>query len=166
MRGDTLTEDRATRVFGPVDLRDGAGLQRGRRRQGLKSALTGWGFVAPATLIILGLSIFPAVWAFILSLQSWDGFSQPTWVGSANYSQLVSDADFWNAVRNTVGYTILFVPASVLLGLFLAVALNRQIRGIGFYRTAIFVPFVASAASTGILSTYLFSPSSASSTTC
>ncbi|MGP9504343.1 carbohydrate ABC transporter permease [Specibacter sp. AOP5-B1-6] len=124
----------------------------------MKSALTGWGFVAPATLIILGLSIFPAVWAFILSLQSWDGFSQPTWVGSANYSQLVSDADFWNAVRNTVGYTILFVPASVLLGLFLAVALNRQIRGIGFYRTAIFVPFVASAASTGILSTYLFSP--------
>jgi multiple sugar transport system permease protein len=120
--------------------------------------MTGWGFVAPATIIILGLSIFPAVWAFILSLQSWDGFSEATFVGGANYAQLVSDADFWNAVGNTFGYTILFVPASVLLGLFLAVALNRRIRWMGFYRTAIFVPFVASAASTGILSTYLFSP--------
>src|SRR3954471_3554306 len=102
--------------------------RRVRRARSLKSALTGWSFVAPATIIILGLSIFPAVWAFILSLQSWDGFSEATFVGGANYAQLVSDADFWNAVGNTFGYTILFVPASVLLGLFLAVALNRRIR--------------------------------------
>jgi multiple sugar transport system permease protein len=123
-----------------------------------KSTLTGWGFVAPAMVIILGLSIFPAGWAFLLSFQSWDGFSQATFVGGANYATLITDADFWTAVRNTFGYTALFVPASVLLGLFLAVALNRRIRLMGFYRTAIFVPFVASAASTGILSTYLFSP--------
>lgn len=120
--------------------------------------LTGWGFVAPATLIILGLSIFPAAWAFLLSMQKWDGFSEATFVGGANYAKLVSDDEFWGAVWNTIGYTVLFVPASVLFGLFLAVALNRNIRGIGFYRTAIFVPFVASAAATGILSTYLFSP--------
>lgn len=132
--------------------------RRDRRRQGLTAALTGWGFVAPATVIILGLSIFPALWAFVLSFQSWDGFSQATWVGGQNYADLMSDADFGNAVLNTVGFTLLFVPASVLLGLFLAVALNRRIRWMGFYRTAIFVPFVASAASTGILSTYLFSP--------
>ncbi|MFF9564610.1 carbohydrate ABC transporter permease [Leifsonia sp. NPDC014704] len=125
---------------------------------GWKASLTGWGFVAPATVIILGLSIFPALWAFVLSLQSWDGFSEPTWVGADNYTALMSDADFGNSVLNTVGFTLLFVPASVLLGLFLAVALNRRIRWMGFYRTAIFVPFVASAASTGILSTYLFSP--------
>ncbi|KQX08551.1 ABC transporter permease [Leifsonia sp. Root1293] len=129
-----------------------------RRRQGRRAMLTGWGFVAPATLIILGLSIFPAAWAFLLSMQKWDGFSEATFVGGANYAKLVSDDEFWGAVWNTIGYTVLFVPASVLFGLFLAVALNRNIRGIGFYRTAIFVPFVASAAATGILSTYLFSP--------
>lgn len=132
--------------------------RRVRRRQGMKAAITGWGFVAPATIIVLGLSIFPAAWAFILSLQSWDGFSEPAFVGGANYGQLVSDADFWNAAGSTLTFTLLFVPASVLSGLFLAVALNRRIRLIGFYRTAVFVPFVASAASTGILSTYLFSP--------
>jgi len=137
---------------------DAARKRRIRRALKRKSSLTGWGFVAPATVIILGLSIFPAGWAFVLSFQSWDGFSQATFVGGANYSQLITDADFWTAVRNTFGYTILFVPASVLLGLFLAVALNRRIRLMGFYRTAIFVPFVASAASTGILATYLFSP--------
>ena len=109
-------------------------------------------------VIILGLSIFPAVWAFILSLQKWNGFAPPKFVGGNNYGKLLSDEEFWAAVSHTGLYVVLFVPASVLLGLFLAVALNRDIALIGLYRTAIFVPFVASAAATGILSTYLFSP--------
>lgn len=118
----------------------------------------GWTFVGPATLIVVGLSIFPAVWAFILSLQEWDGFSDATFVGGDNYARLASDPEFLDSVMHTLFYTVLFVPSSVLAGLFLAVALNRRIRFIGIYRTAIFVPFVASAAATGILATYLFSP--------
>jgi multiple sugar transport system permease protein len=129
-----------------------------RRRRTVRDTVTGWGFVGPGTVIILGLSIFPALWALWLSLEKWDGFSQATFVGAGNYQKLITDEDFWAAVRNTGLYTVLFVPASVLLGLFLAVALNRKIRFIGVYRTAIFVPFVASAAATGILATYLFSP--------
>jgi multiple sugar transport system permease protein len=130
----------------------------GARRKALRRAGLGWSFVAPATIIVLGLSIFPAVWAFILSLQKWNGFSAATWVGFQNYVTLFADPDMWASVAHTALYTVLFVPASILLGLFLAVALNRKIRFIGVYRTAIFVPFVASAAATGILSTYLFSP--------
>ncbi|MBX3195497.1 MAG: sugar ABC transporter permease [Schumannella sp.] len=129
---------------------------RGRRRA--RSSLTGWLFVAPATIIVLGLSIFPAGWALLLSFQKWDGFSEAKFVGPDNYARLTTDGDFFEAVLHTGLYTALFVPMSVLAGLFLAVALNRRIRFIGFYRTAIFVPFVASAAATGILSTYLFNP--------
>ena len=131
---------------------------RARRRRSLRENLEGWGFVGPALVIILGLSIFPAVWAFFLSLQEWDGFSDPVNVGLGNYATMVSDADLRAALVHTLVYTALFVPSSVFLGLFLAVALNRRIRFIGVYRTAIFVPFVASAAATGILTTYLFNP--------
>lgn len=130
----------------------------GRRGRGFRDMVEGWSFVGPAMLIILGLSIFPAVWAFVLSLQKWNGFATPKFVGATNYVRLVTDSEFIDAVVHTGVYVILFVPASVLAGLFLAVALNRNIRFIGVYRTAIFVPFVASAAATGILSTYLFSP--------
>lgn len=115
-------------------------------------------FVGPATVIVLGLSIFPAGWSFLLSLQRWDGFSEPQQIGAANYAYALSDPDLGAAALHTALFTVLFVPASVLLGLLLAVALNRRIRFIGLYRTAIFVPFVASAAATGILTTYLFSP--------
>ncbi len=128
------------------------------RRRSLRETLEGWAFVGPAMVIVLGLSIFPAGWAFVLSLQKWDGFSEPTFVGGDNYAKLMSDSDLFDAVVHTGLYTLLFVPMSLLAGLFLAVALNRKIRFIGIYRTAIFVPFVASAAATGILSTYLFNP--------
>jgi multiple sugar transport system permease protein len=137
------------------------GVPRGRRRPWGRSFvdnLSGWLFAGPATIIVLGLSIFPAAWSLLLSLQAWDGFSPARFVGGDNYTELVTDRHFWDSVVHTGLYTLLFVPASVLTGLFLAVALNRKIRFIGFYRTAIFVPFVASAAATGILATYLFNP--------
>jgi multiple sugar transport system permease protein len=132
--------------------------RRGPRGRRALDTFTGWAFVGPATVIVLGLSIFPAAWALLLSFQKWDGFREPEFVGGANYAKLVTDDQFFEAVAHTGLYTLLFVPASVLAGLFLAVALNRRIRFIGVYRTAIFVPFVASAAATGILSTYLFNP--------
>lgn len=132
--------------------------QQRRRRGRISATLTGWGFVAPAMVVIVGLSFFPAAWAFLLSLQEWNGFAPPEFVAGENYSSLMTDGEFWEAVGHTALYVTLFVPASVLAGLFLAVALNRNIRFIGVYRTAIFVPFVASAAATGILSTYLFNP--------
>jgi multiple sugar transport system permease protein len=129
-----------------------------RRTRTRGETLTGWAFVAPAMLVVLGLSVFPAAWAFLLSLQDWNGFSQPVFIGAENYADLVTDDDLLDALGHTGLYTVLFVPASVLSGLWLAVALNRDIRFISFYRTAIFVPFVASAAATGILSNYLFNP--------
>ena len=130
----------------------------GRTRRRARESLVGWGFVAPATLVVVGLALFPAGWALLLSFEKWNGFSAAKHVGTANYARLISDTEFADAVGHTVGYAALFVPASVLAGLFLAVALNRKIALVGLYRTAIFVPFVASAAATGILSTYLFSP--------
>jgi len=131
---------------------------RSGRARRLRDAATGWGFIGPATLIVLGLTIFPAVWAFLLSMQQWDGFSTPEWVGAGNYAEMITDSGLGDAVIHTLVYTAMFVPASVLLGLGLAVALNRRIVLIGVYRTLIFLPFVVSAAATGILTTYLFNP--------
>ncbi|MBL8931926.1 MAG: sugar ABC transporter permease [Kineosporiaceae bacterium] len=125
---------------------------------GLRRAGTGWAFIGPSSLIILGLSVFPAGWAWILSQQRWNGFSRPRNIGWANYRAMADDEALRAAVLHTAFYTALFVPASVLGGLFIAVALNRRIRFIGFYRTCIFVPFVASATAVGILSNYLFDP--------
>jgi multiple sugar transport system permease protein len=131
----------------------------GRRvRKGAKNAATGWMFVGPATLLILGLSVFPASWGFYISQLKSDQIRPDRAIGFRNYRELTDDPDFMAAIWHTAFFTALYVPASVLLGLLIALSLNRRIRFVGIYRTCIFVPFVASAAATGILANYIFDP--------
>jgi multiple sugar transport system permease protein len=130
----------------------------GRRGRAIRRSLTGWAFAGPATLLVVGLSIFPAVWAFFISRTKWNGIAPARDLGWRNYQRIIEDPDAIAAARHTLTLTALFVPGSILLGMLIAVALNRKIRLIGFYRTCIFVPYVASAAATGILASFVFNP--------
>jgi multiple sugar transport system permease protein len=128
------------------------------RRRRRRADLTGWSFAAPATLVILGLTLFPAGWAFLISRERWNGFTPARQIGWDNYKDLAQDHDLRAAVDHTVLLTVLYVPVVLALGMFIANALNRKIRFIGFYRTALFVPMVVSAAATGILANFVFDP--------
>lgn len=129
-----------------------------RWRRGLGRAATGWTFAGPATFVVIGLSIFPAVWAFLISRTKWNGISPARDLGWGNYQTMAQDPQLAAAVGHTLVLTALFVPASILIGMLIAIALNRKIRLVAFYRTCIFVPYVASAAATGILATFVFNP--------
>ena len=130
--------------------------RRRRNRLPSGSTPTAWLFVAPAVVVILGLSIGPMIWSLLLSFQSADLVTPARWLGWHNYQVLATDPTFRRAVEHTLGYTALFVPLSIVGGLGLALALNRRIRLIGLYRTLIFVPFVVSAASQGVLFSFVF----------
>ena len=135
--------------------RTAAPVSRKRRR---RISFTGWAFVAPATIVVIGLSVFPAVWAFFISRAKWNGIAPATQIGWLNYQRLATDPDMLAAARHTLLLTALFVPSSILLGILIAIALNQRIRLIAFYRSCIFVPYVASAAATGILAGFVFNP--------
>ena len=145
------------RTSAPVSRRpDPRRRSRWARRR--RDDAVGWGFIGVPTLIVVGLSIFPAGWAFLISRKKWNLLTQPRDIGWTNYHTMIDDPDVWSAVGHTFFFTAVFVPVSILLGVLLAVALNQPIRLVGFYRTAIFVPFVASAAATGILAGFVFEP--------
>jgi multiple sugar transport system permease protein len=127
-------------------------------RQAVRRALTGWAFAGPATVLVVGLSVFPAVWALFISRTKWNGITRPKDIGFDNYTRMADDTDLHAAVWHTVSLVALFVPGSIVLGLLVAIALNQRIRFLGFYRTCIFVPYVASAAATGILASFVFNP--------
>jgi multiple sugar transport system permease protein len=80
-------------------------------------------------------------------------------VGTANYRQLVHDPVVAQAIQHTLVYTALFVPGTMIVGLFLAVAMNRKIRGIAIYRTAAFATMAISTISEAIVFIWLFDPS-------
>ena len=115
-----------------------------------------WAFVLPAVVIIVGLAIVPIAWSLVLSFQSADLITPAQWVGLSNYDAALSDPGLKDAVEHTIVYTALFVPISIALGLFLAMALNRRIRLIGIYRTAFLAPFIVAVAAQGVLFSFIF----------
>ncbi len=119
---------------------------------------SGWALAFPAVFLIFVFGIVPIVWSALLSFQRTNLLSPPQWIGLANYRALPSDPLFRQSVVHSLVYTALFVPLSVVGGLLVAVALNRRIRGIFLYRTAVFVPVVLSTIATAIMFLWLLDP--------
>jgi multiple sugar transport system permease protein len=132
-----------------------------RRRRVLSSEhFTGWAFVTPGVVIILLFGAVPIVWSALMSFQRSNLLSPSTpYVGLKNYRQLARDPVVAQALQHTLIYTVLFVPGTMLVGLFLAVAMNRKIRFIAFYRTAAYATMAISTISEAIVFIWLFAPS-------
>ena len=121
---------------------------------------TGWAFVTPGVVIILLFGAVPIVWSAVMSFQRNNLLSPSTpFVGLANYRQMARDPVVAQAIQHTLVYTALFVPGAMIVGLFLAVAMNRQIRFISVYRTAAFATMAISTISEAIVFIWLFDPS-------
>ncbi len=121
---------------------------------------TGWAFVTPGVVIILLFGAVPIIWSAVMSFQRNNLLSPNTpFVGTANYRQMIHDPVVAQAIGHTLIYTALFVPGTMVVGLFLAVAMNRQIRFISFYRTAAYATMAISTISEAIVFIWLFDPS-------
>jgi multiple sugar transport system permease protein len=130
------------------------------RRPRAGEQLAGWAFVTPGVAVIMLFGVVPIVWSAIMSFQRNDLFSPNTpFVGLANYRQMLHDPVIGQAIEHTIVYTALFVPGTMLVGLFLAVAMNRKIRFISFYRTAAYATMAISTISEAIVFIWLFDPS-------
>jgi multiple sugar transport system permease protein len=128
------------------------------RRLWWSDTLAGWAFISPTVLLIGLFGLVPVVWAFVLSFEHNDLISPGTWVGLQNYRKLMHDPQFTSSVRNTLVYTAVFVPVCVIGSLLVAAALNRRIRGISFYRVAVFIPLVTSTVATATMFNWLLDP--------
>ncbi|GAA4347466.1 sugar ABC transporter permease [Angustibacter luteus] len=132
--------------------------RRGRLGRSGRESLTGWLMVSPSLVLIALFGLVPVLWSFALSFQQNDLQTPGTWVGLKNYERLSQDPQFWDSVRRTVEYTVLFVPSTLVLSLLAAAALNRRIRGITVYRLAVFIPVVTSTIATGVIFSWLLDP--------
>ncbi|TWG09843.1 carbohydrate ABC transporter membrane protein 1 (CUT1 family) [Micromonospora taraxaci] len=101
---------------------------------------------------------WPALQGFWFSLTRWDGMSPPTFVGADNYVELAGDATFRGALINTVIWLVLFGGLSVLGGFGMALVLQKERRGVGFYRAALFTPVVFSLVVTALVWRVFYQP--------
>jgi hypothetical protein len=117
-----------------------------------------WLFLAPTIIGLAVLSAGPILAALGISLTKWDMLTPPQVVGLDNYVNLLHDDRFLKALRNTTFYTVVSVPLGLALALGLASALNQQIRGIAWIRTAYFLPLVTSATAIALVWLWIYSP--------
>jgi multiple sugar transport system permease protein len=117
-----------------------------------------WLFLAPTIIGLAVLSAGPILAAFGVSLTKWDMLTPPQVVGLDNYARLLGDDRFLKALRNTTFYTVVSVPVGLALALGVAAALNQQIRGIAWIRTAYFLPLVTSATAIALVWLWIYSP--------
>lgn len=115
--------------------------------------------VAPAVGLMLAIAIFPVGWTFWESLHRHD--LRMPWLGRpftglANYFELLRDERFWAALLHTLVFTAVTVSAELALGLLVALAMNRAMRGRALVRAAFLVPWAIPAAVAALLWRFIF----------
>lgn len=128
-----------------------------RRRLGRVPAII-WAFLAVPLFVELAWVFWPAINSFYLSLTRWNGAGSPEFIGFKNFVDLAHDSVFLQALGNNVIWVVGFGGLSVVIGICLALALNKPRRGVGFYRSAIYLPMVFSLAVTGLFWRVLYQP--------
>jgi multiple sugar transport system permease protein len=113
-------------------------------------------FIAPAIAVLLALSIYPLIYSVTISLQQ-ETAAGIEW-GLGNFARLVSDNFFWTALGHTFVYAVAALTCEFLLGLGLALLLNRQMRGRGLFRASLLVPMMLPTVVVGVVWRLMLNP--------
>lgn len=131
--------------------------EKAHRRKLLKTDLAGWGMAVWPLVGFFLFGFLPLVLSVILSFTDLKSYrlSEASFIGFDNYRSLFSDPNFFLAIKNTLFYC-LSMPISLVLGLFIATLLNRQLKGKKFYRTVFFIPYVCSVVAVAAMWKWMF----------
>lgn len=104
---------------------------------------TGVLFLLPALLPLLIFWMIPVIFSVGLSFTKWDMISpEIKFVGLKNYTQLINSTNFWKIIKNTFVFAIGSTIPNIVIGLVIALVLASARKGVGFYRTMMFVPYI------------------------
>lgn len=129
-----------------------------RRRRELWYGLA---FIAPWLIGVVVLQAYPLLMTVYYSFTNFTGLNfPPGWVGFENFREAFSQPDFWTAVDNTLWWVLISVPTTLVVGLALAILLNRAWKGMAAIRTLIYLPSMFPYIGAGIVFAWIFNPTS------
>lgn len=99
-------------------------------------------FLLPSFVLIGFVNIYPVITGMMYSLKSGSLLKQGEFVGLDNYIEVLTNPRFWNAMKFSVIFALAAIIGSYLVGLVLALVLNKDIPGRGFFRAAFIIPWV------------------------
>lgn len=113
-------------------------------------------FASPWIIGLLLFFIGPAIASLGLSFTEYDILSAPKWIGLDNYNKLLDDELFWKSLANTFYMIMIALPLGLAVQIMLAVFVNADLKGMSFFRTVYYIPFLVPAVASGILWGMLF----------
>jgi multiple sugar transport system permease protein len=120
-------------------------------------AIWGWAFIIPTMAGLIILNFYPAFDTVWQSLCKTGDFGRGNvFVGLANYKAVLSNSETWQALWNTIKYTLIEVPFGVCISMVLAAMLQQKIVGKSFFRTVFFLPMVCAPAAVAMVWKWLF----------
>lgn len=129
------------------------------RRHWLHEAMWGWALIAPALIFLVVLFFLPVIGVFVIAFSDWQfGASSLSFVGLANFREVIFDEGFRASLINTVVYVVMVVPGTVLAGLLIALLIESSHSCRALYRAVHFLPFMATATAMAILWEALLHP--------
>jgi multiple sugar transport system permease protein len=119
-----------------------------------------WLFPLPAAIFILSMMAFPITYTVWVSLTDWSMASSGSvkFIGLQNYIDLFSDDRFYNSVKLTIYFTVLAVGVETVLGVAIALILNREFQGKGLVKGILLLPMVATPVAIGLAWTLFYEP--------
>lgn len=149
----TTTDEIATGKSAAPDAATGRRRSESAKRQARAARL----FIAPNLLAVAVFLVFPLGFSLYLSFHEWDMFGPMRFTGLRNFRELLTaDPLFAIALRNTIVYTLGTLIPTVSISLVVAAALNRGVRGTGFFRTVMFLPLAISSVVMAVIWRFLF----------
>lgn len=119
-------------------------------------------FVAPAIICLAAVVMIPTVVSVVFSFSNYDGGITPLhWLGFANYRAILSDSQAHSSITNTLKLAVFVLVLQNVIGLALALGLERHFRGRGALKAAFFLPVILSSIVVGYLWQYIYSPDGA-----
>ncbi|MCA1033517.1 sugar ABC transporter permease [Bacillus infantis] len=114
-----------------------------KKRKKFKLPLTPWLFLLPSIVILGTFLAYPIIEAFKWSFLDYKIIAGTgEFVGLANFKEIFTDSDFWNAFVNTLVFLVIVLPLNVFLPMILAVLVNQKIRAAGVFRVLYYLPVI------------------------
>lgn len=125
----------------------------------LEQQNSGYLLILPSYLIYTVFTLIPICWTLVMSFTDYN-LQTANFVGFSNYKKMFSDSLFVSSIWHTLQYTVMTIPVAMVLGLILAVLLNRAIPGRSFFRTVFYMPNVLSMVALSMAWLYLYDTNS------
>jgi len=123
----------------------------------VREALVGYGFILVPLGVFSAFYLYPIAYQVYISFHDWGIYGSQGYVGLKNYKEMFHDEIFVKAIKITLSFTLVVVPAQMALGLFMAVVVNQRIRGRAFFRSAFYFPSLTSSAAITAIAVFILS---------